>query len=93
VTEKRAPEERERRSDSSQPATGGWVACSERMPDIEHTEENDGCSKWVLVFAPARGRDMAFWDGTRWYWGGGGYAIQSEVTHWIDMPSPPRSEP
>jgi len=68
-----------------------WIACSERMPEVLHTEENDGCSEWLIVYAPSRGRDAAFWDGQHWYWSSGGYAITSEVTHWVPMPALPEA--
>ena len=70
----------------------GWVATSERMPEILHDDQNDGCSEWVHVYAPQRGVDMAFWadDGT-WTWRESGYAIESEITHWMPLPSPPEA--
>jgi len=68
-----------------------WIPCSERMPEVLHDDENDGCSEWVNVYAPARGVDMAFWDGGRWYWSSVGYAITSEVTLWRPCPPPPET--
>src|SRR6187399_1925731 len=66
-----------------------WIPCSERMPEVLHDDVNDGCSEWVFVFSPSRGRDMAFWDGERWHWSWDGYAIPSEITHWSALPAPP----
>ena len=71
-------------------AHGGWIRCSERMPTIATEGDDAGCSQWVNVYAPALGGDMAFWDGERWFWREQGYAIPSEITHWMPLPPPPR---
>jgi hypothetical protein len=67
-----------------------WIACSERMPAILDDDEHDGCSEWVLVFAPDRGASIALWEVERWVWDSAGYAIPSEVTHWMPLPEPPK---
>lgn len=58
-----------------------WVLTSERLPRR--------LGEFMLVFAPARGVDMAAWDGRVWIWRSSGYAIESEVTHWRPLPLGP----
>ncbi len=53
-----------------------WIPCSERIPDEERHDE------FVLVFAPTRGVDMAMWRSQ-------GYALTSEITHWMPLPKGP----
>lgn len=60
-----------------------WILCTERMPDWEFPKEVD----YVLVDAPARGVDLAFWDGERWHWRSTGYAIPSEIVAWQPLPA------
>jgi hypothetical protein len=70
----------------------GWIRCEERMPvPILKTGVGEECRS--LVMAPARGVDMAAWDGERWVWRHKGYAIPSEVTHWRPLPAPPNPPP
>lgn len=65
-----------------------WIPVTERLPD--HGPSN-GDSEWVLVFAPARGIDMAFYEASTelWHWNSHGYAIASEVSHWMALPAEP----
>jgi hypothetical protein len=79
----------ELRAHREREASGGWIAVSERMPEVATDGEDAGCSEWVNVYAPRRGADMASWDGERWYWRAEGYAIPSEVTHWQPLPAQP----
>lgn len=65
----------------------GWISTSERMPCDVPASRDD----YVLVMAPARGVDMAFWEPERgvWEWRSSGYALSSEVTHGQPLPAPP----
>jgi hypothetical protein len=71
--------------------SAGWIRCDKQMP-VPFMDLPAGEEDWSLVMAPSRGVDMAAWDGERWVWRHSGYAIPSEVTHWMPLPAPPSAE-
>lgn len=83
-----------------------WIACSQRMPEMsEPTETDVGKSDEVLVFGAwisGNGARVEFIDvmsleritpedGTHWYDGDDSYFALDQITHWMPLPSPPRT--
>lgn len=78
-------------------ATGGWVACSERLPDCTH-EDNDGMfSQSVLVcdadHLPSLGlahlREGGAWE---LYGGDSDCMHPTTITHWMPWPDSPQRQ-
>lgn len=60
---------------------GGWISCSERMPeDHEDVMCSDG-NRTVIAF---------WFDNDRWLFPG---SEIKEVTHWMPLPGPPQPQP
>ena len=61
---------------------GGWVACSERMPegmtDVHISNGHDVGQGW--------------WDGDTWQTQHDYYSVPGEVTHWMPLPASPQQK-
>lgn len=61
---------------------GGWVACSERMPegmtDVHISNGHDIGQGW--------------WDGDTWQTQHDYYSVPGDVTHWMPLPAAPQQE-
>lgn len=74
-----------------------WTKCSERMPDLWHSDEEQWHSKPCLVLSPLYAYDCIenyrvatyYEDGT--WWDKDGNEL-NDVTHWIERPEPPKEE-
>ena len=60
------------------PTVSGWVSVKDRLPDKP-------CS--CLVFLIYGWRALERWEGDSWV-----LAKESEVTHWMPLPEPPKEE-
>ena len=58
---------------------GGWVACSERIPEAMVS---------VLVTGTWFHHAVAFWDGLSWC----DLDFEQPVTHWMPLPAAPQQE-
>ncbi|EOB3074723.1 TPA: DUF551 domain-containing protein, partial [Escherichia coli] len=71
-----------RKTGNSPVSPGGWISCSERMPD-----------KLIPVMVMYEDGEMwsAMWNGNRWD-DGTEYPDPHSVTHWREMPAAPQQE-
>ncbi|ENI5761079.1 DUF551 domain-containing protein [Escherichia coli] len=71
-----------RKTGNSPVSPGGWISCSERMPD-----------KLIPVMVMYEDGEMwsAMWSGNRWD-DGTEYPDPHSVTHWREMPAAPQQE-
>lgn len=69
------------------PTVGGWIPCSERMPD-------EDSYKWAVGIT-STGRCIAFQEHNAYENDTGGISVPtylahgSEITHWMPLPEPP----
>ena len=58
-----------------------WIKCTERMPELD----DDGFSEMVLVFSSSKNIYQNYVIDNEW-------AVDTDITHWMPLPQPPKEE-
>ena len=71
-----------------------WISVEDRMPDTVPCDAGTEYSEAVVVWTNGNKAMVAVWDGIDWicpcdFWEAWG----EKITHWMQLPEPPKEEP